>query len=177
MLLYGAVPTPYEDPMYLVISNVTSSMFVSREKLKDGESPCPEKRLYMNQLTDSDIFTYVSLQDVEIPIRKGALMTGDFNAISSVDNYHYQKDLSDPVFLVHDYVRNNTPYIDVIERMYPGEFQSSTLVGRRIDMVYVTPALFERVLKASTIYDGFAKASRDPRGKEVNYPVLVSIRL
>ncbi len=83
----------------------------------------------------------------------------------------------DPMYLVHDYVRNNTPYIDVIERMYPGEFQSSTLVGRRIDMVYVTPALFERVLKASTIYDGFAKASRDPRGKEVNYPVLVSIRL
>ena len=74
VLLYGAVPTLYEDPMYLVISNVTSSMFVSREKLKDGESPCPEKRLYMNQLTDSDIFTYVSLQDVEIPIRKGALM-------------------------------------------------------------------------------------------------------
>ena len=117
--------------------------------------------------------------------RQWWLMTGDFNAISSVDNYHYQKDLSDPVFLVHDYVRNNTPYIDVIESMYPGEFQSSTLVGRRIDMVYVTPALFERVLKASTIYDGFAKASRDPRGKEVNnfchpsdhYPILISFRL
>lgn len=113
------------------------------------------------------------------------LMCGDFNAISSVDNFHYQLDPSDPAFLVHDYVRANTPYIDVIERMYPGEFHKSTLSGRRIDMVYVTPALFDRVRSADILYDGFAASVRDPRGKEIHnfchpsdhYPVLVVFKM
>ena len=109
------------------------------------------------------------------------LMCGDFNAISSVDNFHYGLDPADPAFLVHDYVRANTPYIDVIERLYPGEFRKSTLSGRRIDMVYVTPALFGKVKSAEILYDGFAASVRDPRGKAINnfchpsdhYPVLV----
>ena len=113
------------------------------------------------------------------------LMTGDFNAISSIDNYHYGIDASDKAFLVHDYVRNNTPYLDVIERFYPGEFCKSTFSGRRIDMVYVTPALFDKITSARHLYDGFAESSRDPRGKEVgnfchpsdHYPILVTFKL
>ncbi len=113
------------------------------------------------------------------------LMCGDFNAISSVDNAHYGKDPSDKAFLVHDYVRGNTPYIDVIERMYPGQFCKSTLSGRRIDMVYVTPALFGKITSASPLYDGFAAASRDPRGQQVHnfchpsdhYPILVTFKI
>ena len=108
------------------------------------------------------------------------LMTGDFNAISSVDNYHYELDASDPAFLVHDYIRGNTPYIDLIERFHPGEFCKSTFSGRRIDFAYVSPALFKRVKSASHLYEGFAKATRDPRGKAVknfchpsdHYPIL-----
>lgn len=112
------------------------------------------------------------------------LMTGDFNAISSVDNFHYGRPADDAAFLVHDYVRQNTPYIDLVERFYPGEFKKSTLSGRRIDMVYVTPALFRLVSSATPLYDGFAASVRDPRGKEVNnfchpsdhYPILVTIK-
>ena len=113
------------------------------------------------------------------------LMCGDFNAISSVDNFHYQLDPGDPAFLVHDYVRSNTPYIDVIERLYPGEFRKSTLSGRRIDMVYVTPALFDKVKSADILYDSFAASVRDPRGKAIgnfchpsdHYPVLVVFKV
>ena len=61
------------------------------------------------------------------------LMTGDFNAISSVDNFHYKKPLDDTAFLVHDYVRQHTPYIDVIERFYPGEFQK--ILAARISTI------------------------------------------
>lgn len=114
------------------------------------------------------------------------LMCGDFNSISSIDNYHYGKDLQDPAFLVHDYVRGNTPYIDLIERFYPGEFKKSTIGGGgRIDYVYVTPALFKKVVKAEHLYDGFADLKRDPRGKAVgnfchpsdHNPILVYIKL
>ena len=113
------------------------------------------------------------------------LMTGDFNAISSIDNFHYQLPEDDPAFLVHDYVRSKTPYIDVIERLYPGKFQKSTLSGRRIDMVYLTPALFDKVKTGRILYDGFAESHRDPRGKALHnfchpsdhYPVLVTFKL
>lgn len=113
------------------------------------------------------------------------LMTGDFNAISSIDNYHYEMDTSDKAFLVHDYVRNNTPYIDVIERFYPDEFCKSTLSGKRIDFVYVTPALFDKIITARHLYEGFAESRRDPRGKDVgnfchpsdHYPILVTFKL
>ncbi len=113
------------------------------------------------------------------------LMTGDFNSISSVDNFHYEKDASDPAFLVHDYVRANTPYIDLIERFYPGEFKKSTLSGRRIDFAYVTPALFGKVTSAKPLYEGFADLRRDPRGKDVHnfchpsdhYPILLTFKL
>lgn len=113
------------------------------------------------------------------------LMTGDFNAISSIDNYHYNLPADDSAFLVHDYVRGNTPYIDSIERLYPGEFQKSTLSGRRIDLMYLTPALFNRVTSARHLYDGFAESSRDPRGKAVqnfchpsdHYPIFITFKL
>ena len=86
---------------------------------------------------------------------------------------------------MHDYVRNNTPYIDVIERFYPGDFQKTTVSGRRIDMVYVTPALFGKVTSARVIREGFADCYRDPRGKEIHnfchpsdhFPVFVTIKL
>ena len=110
------------------------------------------------------------------------LMTGDFNAISSVDNFHYKRDLSDPAFLVHDYVRNNTPYIDLIEHLHPGEFHKSTLSGRRIDMVYVTSPLLKMVCSADYLYEGFPSAVRDSSIKKFcrpsdHYPALIKLKL
>ena len=113
------------------------------------------------------------------------LMTGDFNAISSVDNFHYGKDPQSTEFLVHDYVLQHTPYLDLVHERYPGQFMKSTLSGRRIDMVYVTPALAGKVTDIQPLYDGFAAAERDPRGKEIHnfchpsdhYPILLTIKL
>ena len=111
------------------------------------------------------------------------LMTGDFNAISSVDNYHYEKDPADKAFLVHDHVRSHTPYIDVIERFYPGQFMKSTLSGRRIDFVYVTKALFDKVTSARHLYEGFPDSRRDPRDlhgfchPSDHYPILITFKL
>jgi len=113
------------------------------------------------------------------------LMTGDFNAISSVDNFHYGKPLESTEFLVHDYVLNNTPYLDLVHERFPGEFKKSTLSGRRIDMVYVTPALEKKVTKVQPLYEGFAASTRDPRGKDIryfchpsdHYPVMMKIKL
>ena len=110
------------------------------------------------------------------------IMTGDFNAISRADNFHYNRPDDDTAFLLHDYIKAETPYIDVIEKLYPGEFQKSTFSGRRIDMVYLTDPLMKKVQDAYHITDGFATSSRDPRklngfcNPSDHYPIVVKFR-
>ncbi len=111
------------------------------------------------------------------------MMLGDFNAKSRVDNYEYGYAEDDKAFLVHDYVREHTPYIDVVERLHQGAFQKSTFSGKRIDFIYMTEPLFKRVRSAEIIHDGFATSSRDPRGlhgfcnPSDHYPILVEMKL
>lgn len=109
------------------------------------------------------------------------IMLGDFNAISRADNWHLGRPDDDTAFLVHDFVRENTPYIDLIEKWYPGEYKKTTLSKRRIDMVYLTEPLYERVTDARIITDGFARSYRikgdmhnfcDPSD---HYPVVMTM--
>ena len=111
------------------------------------------------------------------------MMVGDFNAVSRVDNWHLGRPEDDKAFLLNDYVRSQTPYIDLIEKWYPGEYQKSTFSGRRIDFVYLTEPLFEKVTGARTIHDGFATTHRDTR-ESINfchpsdhYPIIFTMNL
>lgn len=89
------------------------------------------------------------------------MMLGDFNARSRVDNQIYGLAEDDKAFLVHDYVRGHTPYID---------------------FVYMTGPLFKRVRSAEFIYDGFATLTRDPRRlsnfcyPSDHYPILITMK-
>lgn len=53
------------------IEGVTSSMVVTAEA--GTYENLPQKRMRISQLSDDDIYTYVTLTDCEIPIRKGPL--------------------------------------------------------------------------------------------------------
>lgn len=110
------------------------------------------------------------------------MMLGDFNAVSRVDNSIYGFDEDNKAFLVHDYVSGNTPYIDIVDRLHPGDFQKSTFSGRRIDFIYMTEPLFRKVRSAEIIHDGFPTSCRDPRGvtkfcyPSDHYPIIVNIK-
>ena len=111
------------------------------------------------------------------------MMLGDFNAVSRVDNWHLGRPEDDKAFLLNDYIRSQTPYVDLIEKWYPGEYQKSTFSGRRIDFVYLTQSLFTRVTDARTIHDGYATTHRDSR-KGINfchpsdhYPIVFTMKL
>lgn len=89
------------------------------------------------------------------------IMLGDFNARSRVDNFVYNYPQDDSRFWVHDYIKQHTPYIDVIERFHKGEF-CSTMPGKsRIDFVYCTEPLFNRISKAYVVTDEFVQPVRD----------------
>lgn len=90
------------------------------------------------------------------------MMMGDFNSRSRTDNAVYQYPEKDTRFLVHDYIRENTPYIDVIAEKYPAEFKTTTGGEARIDFVYCTPPLYKNIVAADVVTDAYTKPVRDP---------------
>lgn len=90
------------------------------------------------------------------------MMMGDFNSRSRIDNAVYKYPEEDSRFLVHDYIRENTPYVDVIAEKYPGEFKTTTGGKSRIDFVYCTAPLYERIIAADVVTDTYTKPVRDP---------------
>ena len=61
-----------EEPTRFCVKGVASSMIVSQTA--GSKSDVPVKLKAFKDLTDDDIFTYVTLKDVEFPLRKGAIM-------------------------------------------------------------------------------------------------------
>lgn len=71
ILMAGTTGLMYENPDRYEVKNVTKAMVISQVKGSKADVPVKEK--HMAELTDNDIYTYVKLKDVEIPIRKGAI--------------------------------------------------------------------------------------------------------
>lgn len=71
LLLRDAVVTKELNPERYIISKVTSSMLLSSEA--GTAASVPTKLKCINQLTDEDVYTWVSLQNCELGIKKGPL--------------------------------------------------------------------------------------------------------
>ncbi len=72
VLLKGTEIYLFDNPAkYYQIMGVKKSMVASN--VKAAESEIVVKQKHFNELTDDDIFTYVTLKDVEFPVRKGSI--------------------------------------------------------------------------------------------------------
>lgn len=97
------------------------------------------------------------------------MMMGDFNSITSRENWVYHKKDDDPKFLVHDFVNGKTPYIDVLAEREPNNFHSTTPYRRRIDYVYVTPPMFGKIKTATVIFDDYTRQQKAVKeGKNIS---------
>lgn len=112
------------------------------------------------------------------------LMMGDFNSRSRVDSAAYNYPSDSPAYLVHDYIRGNTPYLDVTYELNGGQFVSSTASQSRIDFIYASPAMFNCIDRAEIMYrEGWLSPVRDPEGLSNFYhpsdhrPILVEFNL
>ena len=85
------------------------------------------------------------------------MMMGDFNARSRVDNWVYRYADDDTKLLVHDYIREHTPYVDIIHEKEPMSFYSSTGGHSRIDFVYCTRPLAGAVVEAHIHTDAYTR--------------------
>ncbi len=71
-VLHKSVVTDAEmDPEFYYLTEVSYGMVM--EHTKGSKSDIPLKEKTIGTLTDNDIFTYVTLKDCELPVRKGAL--------------------------------------------------------------------------------------------------------
>ena len=59
------------DPVYYYLTGVKGNMAIENEHL--GREGIPVKEKYIGGLSDEDIFTYVTIKDCELPVRKGSL--------------------------------------------------------------------------------------------------------
>ena len=71
LCLNGSTLYKKSDPEHYYLKNVTSSMIVSSQS--GSSSDIPVKSMHIKDLTDADIYTYVKLEDCELPIRKGPM--------------------------------------------------------------------------------------------------------
>lgn len=90
------------------------------------------------------------------------MMLGDFNSVSREDNWHYKYPDMDSRFMVHDFIASHTPYIDLINKLYPNQFIPTIKTTRRIDFIYCSPSLFEMVKSAKVIADTYTTPVREP---------------
>ncbi|MDL2265917.1 endonuclease [Parabacteroides sp. OttesenSCG-928-G07] len=110
-------------------------------------------------------------------------MAGDFNARSRRDNWFYKYPEDDTRLLVHDYIQQNTPYIDIIADKYPNEFKTTTYGESRIDFVYCTRPLYDRIVQAEVLLDEYTTPVRDPKGlsnfwnPSDHLPILVEFKM
>ena len=91
------------------------------------------------------------------------IMLGDFNSRSIVDNWVYNYHIEDSRLFVHNYIRENTPYLDLIHEKHPNDFLTTTGGKSRIDFVYCTPALYKAISNANVISDGYTTPVRNPQ--------------
>lgn len=112
------------------------------------------------------------------------LMCGDFNEISSAENYYYKLDRNCPCFLLHDYIADNTPYIDALAVKNPKNFvHSNGRKTRRIDFVYVTRPLYDNIENIELIWDDYTTPVKDETVKKNfwhpsdHLPIIMDFRL
>ena len=108
------------------------------------------------------------------------VMAGDFNSVSPLDKANYGE--GDMRLWVHEYILNNTPYVDVIRDKFPSETLTSTGSDTyRIDFMYLSPAMMKDVPYADIIKDYFTMMVDSGVDKfkhpSDHLPILVHVRL
>ena len=99
------------------------------------------------------------------------LLCGDMNSRSRRDNWLYKYEDQDTHFLAHDYVANATNLVDVMNTMYGPNCVMATMGGlARLDFLYASPKMYERVERAAVLIDGWCSPTKNGNARDWLYP-------
>lgn len=111
-----------------------------------------------------------TVNDAAYAAQQDWLMMGDFNSRSRVDNWYYGYAANDTRLLVHNHILDNTDLKDIIAERNPGCFISSTYGNSRIDYMYASPSMYDRVVNAMTVVDKWTTLTPSPYVSSFYYP-------
>lgn len=83
------------------------------------------------------------------------IMLGDFNSQSPRDKWYYDAEGTTCRYKAHTYITENSDLKDLIADWYDGYYFKTT--SSRIDFIYLSPALYEKVVFATVLYDDYAQ--------------------
>lgn len=95
------------------------------------------------------------------------LMMGDFNTVSPYDKWYYDghkyPNMTTNPYQALEYLHNNTKLKDIIHESYPDSFLSSVREEtQRIDYMYASPKMIEKMKTADIIIDEWVKLEIGP---------------
>ena len=85
ILLDGLILTRHADPACYDLSGLTSASILGAEA--GSRYSVVAKERYIEELTDADLYTFVTLRDCEIPIRKGPFVPIDLRHTYVINRY------------------------------------------------------------------------------------------
>ena len=91
------------------------------------------------------------------------MMMGDFNSRSRSDNAFYKYADDDTKLYVHDYISQNTPYKDALIEKHPGVMHVTMHYAARLDYIYMTQPLLDKVEDVYVCRDFYTEPVRDPQ--------------
>lgn len=110
------------------------------------------------------------------------ILLGDLNSRSRLDNWYYKYADNSTLLLTQDVILKKTDLKDIIHETYPDYFISSTYGSSRIDYVYASPSLMDKIDGAFIVIDSwtspkvsnYVSSFRDPSDHR---PIIVDFRL
>ena len=111
------------------------------------------------------------------------LLCGDMNSRSRRDNWLYQYDEQSTHFLAHDFVEAQTNLVDVMNAKYGPNCVMATMGGlARLDFLYASPKLYERVERAAVLIDGWCSPTKNGNARDWlapsdHRPLLIDLTL
>ena len=129
---------------------------------------------------------YIVNQTVNNPAYSAETMwflCGDMNSRSRCDNWLYNYDVQSTQFLVHDFIGAQTDLVDVMNAKYGPNCVMATTSGlARLDFVYASPSLNDRVERAAVLIDGWCSPAKNGNARDWlapsdHRPLLVDLTL
>ena len=85
------------------------------------------------------------------------VVAGDYNARSPVDAKVYGLPPDSPRFAVHRWLAESTPLVDALHEWLPNDFHVTCGAASRIDYVYLTRGLYDRMTEIRVVVDRYTR--------------------
>ena len=157
--------------------------------LTDNAEKIASRRRYDGEkfrTEEMKIFMERTILNPKFKKRKNWLIMGDTNCLSPLDDRFFGHGVDSPLYWGHKYILENTPCIDIVKQ-YCCPQQRDVLIPsiqweRRIDIIYASPAMMERVVKVESPKDEFTTSIKEPglrhhKRSSDHLPVIVDFRL